>query len=122
MNAHHKQGGASALPTLPPIKRGRVRRASYWFSGGGEISLNALLVRGEEAPSNVVRFKPLPEPVPIERSPELLLLAHLFAELPKERREAIWKQVAVKAYDLRCPHAAGLLEVMQPPAVRREAQ
>jgi hypothetical protein len=92
----------SALPTITP-RRGRIRRASS-ISAAGELSLRLLARNGEAEPANVVRLNPPPEPTPIERSPELVLILSLFCSLPSDHRDRIKGSLRSNAADTKDPH------------------
>lgn len=102
------QGGASApsnVLTFPQRNRGRVRRSES-IRTMGEVMLVQFADQGIPQPSNVERIEPLPEPTPIERSPEMVLILSLFCNLPVRQQREVKRRLRTNAIATKCPHFA----------------
>jgi len=73
----------------------------------GELTLSVIARDGEEPASNVVRMVPLPEPTPVQKSPELALLISIFLTLDEEQKEKVREDLRYAASAVKCPHLAG---------------
>ena len=91
---------------LPRPKRGRVRR-SQSMEAAGELTLSIIAREGGEAPANVVRVFPKPDPTPVTQSPELALLIAIFSALNDEQKTKVRGQLRYAASAVKCPHLAG---------------
>lgn len=97
---------AAHVTQLPRPKRGRVRR-SQSMDAAGELTLSIIARNGEEAPNNVVRLAPMPEPTPVTQSPELALIIAIFSALDKEKKSKVRASLRFAAASVKCPHLAG---------------
>lgn len=107
-------GGASAPPNVLPFpqrNKGRIRKTQS-IEASGEFILNHMAQLGEPKPVNIERIRPLPEPSPIERSPELLLAITIWASVPADRQADLRRQIRYIASAERCPHALALTRLL----------
>lgn len=112
MATRHEQGGASALPTLPPVRKGR-KRAAQSMDAAGECSLLLLRRGGKEVPGNVVRLFPLPEPSHITRSPEMAFLLTIYCCMPTEQQDKIKRSFRASAEATREPDFLALANMFE---------
>jgi hypothetical protein len=77
------------------------------MGAAGELTLSIIARQGTDAPSNVARLHPPPEPTPVTQSPELALLIAIFSVLNHDQKTKVRSELRFAASAVKCPHLAG---------------